>query len=35
VLTQVAPGAATANVAFVKAHEADVDATLEELGIHD
>jgi len=35
VLTQVAPGAATANVAFVKAHETDVNATLEQLGIHD
>jgi hypothetical protein len=35
VLTQVAPGAATANVAFVKAHETDVNAVLEHLGIHD
>ena len=35
VLTQVAPGAATVNVAFVKAHEADVNAILEHLGIHD
>ena len=35
VLTQVAPGAATANVEFVKTHEADVNATLEALGIHD
>jgi len=35
VLTQVAPGAATVNVAFVKAHEADVNAILDHLGIHD
>jgi hypothetical protein len=33
VLQQVAPGAATENVAFVKAHEDDVTAVLDALGI--
>jgi hypothetical protein len=35
VLQRVPEGAPTNNVDFVKAHEADVDAVLAELGIHD
>jgi hypothetical protein len=35
VLQKVPPGAPTINVAFVNAHEAEVTAVLEQLGVRD